>query len=67
MRRRPVRDAATEVETLAIEARELLAQLTTVGLEVNVGLFGTDVVSFRVKIPVAEAANPERESDDDIP
>lgn len=52
MPRRPVREAATEVEAAAIEARELLAQLATDGLEVHVDFLGIrDALTFRVKIP----------------
>jgi hypothetical protein len=51
-RRRPVRDAATEVESLAIEARELLAKLTSDGLEVRIDFLGVkDALSFCVKLP----------------
>jgi len=57
MKRRPVRDAATEVETLAIEAREILAQLATDGLEVRVDFLGIrDAIQFRIKIPAAAPA-----------
>ena len=61
MRRRPVRDAATEVETLAIEARELLAQLASDGIEVKVDFLGfRDAITFRVKLPeVVQITNPE--------
>lgn len=53
MRRRPVRDAATEVETLAIEARELIAQLKSDGLEFSLeipGAIGNIVQQVKVKV-----------------
>ncbi len=60
-RRRPVKDAATEVETLAIEARELLAQLSSDGIEIKFDFLGMrDALTVRVKIPIVETANHEK-------
>ena len=51
-RPKPVREAATEVETLAIEARELLDRLKIDGLAIAIDLFGIkDAVQFRVQLP----------------
>ena len=64
MRRRPVRDAADKVNQLAIEAREILAQLATDGLEVCVDFLGfKDAIQFRVKIPTAAQSADEVSSE----
>lgn len=63
-RRRPVRDAATEVETLAIEARELLAQLASGGLDLNLkfpanGPLAQFAEGIKVHIELAGEISPE--------
>jgi len=54
--------AASEADAFFIEARELLAQLASDGLEVCVDFLGIkDAIHFRVKIPTATTvANPEK-------
>ena len=54
-RRRPVRDAATEVEAAAIDFREFMAELRTDGIELSLDLPGvlggvTDKIKVRVKL-----------------
>ena len=66
-RRRPVRDAATEVEMLAIEARELLAKLTTEGLDLNLkfpanGPLAQFAEGIKVHIELAGDSSPENEA-----
>ena len=61
-RRRPVRDAATEVEQCAIELREFLALLSSDGVEVHVDFVGIhNALVFRVKLPsLTETANHKK-------
>ncbi len=58
-RRRPVKDAATEVEALAIEARELLARLTTDGINVSVELPVLGKRTIHIQLPAEDAGENE--------
>jgi len=54
-RPKPVREAATEVEALAVEARALLDRLKIDGLAIAIDLFGMkDSIQFRVQLPKTE-------------